>query len=106
MTKKEKQTEKYEGHGNNWSAVLGDKDSKLSETIVRIVNDKNAEVKSTDDYFAMISFDSPIRGLALSFTNVEKNQYELYSVYPFLQISNPVPVKLVKLMSGATELRL
>lgn len=96
MSKKEK-VEKYEGHGNNWSAVLGDKDKKLSETIVRVVNDKNSDIINAGDYFAIISFDPPIRGLALNYTDKTKKSHILYSIYPFLQISNPIPVEINKI---------
>ena len=89
------ETEKFEGHGNNWGAVFGNENFDVTKTITEIMNAEVFTVKSKNDYTSVISHNAPIRGLALIKKEEDKNV--VWSGYPFLQISNPIEVSIEKI---------
>lgn len=91
----EEKKEKFEGHGNNWSATMGGDDFDVKQVVKTIVDAPNSVVKKVTDYSGIIGFDGPIKGLALIKINPENA--ELWSAYPFLQISNPIEVEIEKI---------
>ena len=91
----EQPKEKYEGHGNNWRAVIDNFEKEDVISIAKeIAEDENSLVINTDFFLGMINYDPPICGLALIFNNKEAKQLNLYSLYPFLQVQNPVEVEI------------
>ncbi len=86
---------KFEGLGNHWSAVLDDGDLDLAKVASQIVEAKNSTVKKAGNFSGILSFEGPLKGFALIKINSENA--ELWSAYPFLQISNPVSVSVEKI---------
>lgn len=87
--------EKIEVLGNHWSAVLGGGDLDMAKVVPQIVEAKNSIVKKSADFSGIISLEAPLKGLALIKINPENA--ELWSLYPFLQISNPIAVTISKI---------
>lgn len=91
------ENQKYEGHGNTWSAVAG-KDFDVAALAKKVVETtKESDVRNKNDFAGIISFDAPIRALALIHIDPKKEHSELYSLYPFLQISNPLAIEVDKI---------
>lgn len=93
MPDENKQLE-YEGHGNNWHAIV-DFDEGGSVGIAKTVcEDPDAIIKHAEDFVGMISLEAPIRAIALLRIDHEKKRTVLDSLYPFFQVHNPVDVEI------------
>lgn len=89
----ENKDEKYEGLGNTWSSVLG-KDLDVESLAKEVIDAQPSIVKSKGDFVGIISFNAPMKAVALLFINPDKKHTELWSLYPFLHISNPIAVEI------------
>lgn len=93
--------ENFEGHGNNWAAVVDDfGEQKMVEISKPIIESKESIIKMKDDFFGMIGYEPPLRVLALIKKGAESSQ--LYSLYPFFQINNPVEVEISEIREWST----
>lgn len=88
--------EEYESHGNNWGAVIDNFGmDKLVEIAKLITENKTSIHKVKGDFLGIIGFEPPFQVLLLNYRN--KDNYEIYSLYPFFRIGNPVDVKISKI---------
>lgn len=90
----ETKKEKYEGHGNNWGAFGQFGEPEFISMGKKIIEDSKAIVKTQGELFGMIGYESPIRALALIRKGVDGGNNLLDSMYPFLQIGNPIEIKI------------
>jgi len=90
----EENNKKYEGQGNNWTAFFaGDHD--IQGFIKHVVESPGATAKRNGDFSGIINLQGPVKALVLIKVNPENA--EVYSAYPFLQISNRVEVEIKKI---------
>lgn len=92
----DKQTEKIYGHGNHWDAITTSKED-FTEILVKAINtEADSKIyKGVKPYAGILGFNPPIRIFTLIKTGEKAN--EMWSAYPFLQVDNPIQIRLDKI---------